>query len=305
MLALKEGATVEDHSQEKSIQKNSESSARNWLLIVAIAALAAVAANTVLPGRSEGKEATFGAGVSGISITASGTGVQVRHHDGAEVTASLSGNVRGRNLVMTERGNRVDLTVESRWTLFSWGGSNLEVNIPRNARPDLEVTTSSGRITLEDLSSGDVSVRTSSGRQNHENLQVDGSFTARSSSGKIDLDDVRATSYDLSTSSGGICAEDLAGTRLNARSSSGRICLETGTLEQDWQVESSSGRVTVELSRPGDMRVEFRGSSGSWDLDNDAFRADGTGARNSLNASSGSGGPLLSVRTSSGSFRLR
>jgi len=111
------------------------------------------------------------------------------------------------------------------------GELTIAVELPRSWRGDVELSTASGNITVEEA---DDLVR----------------FAARVSSGRIDLGEVAADQADLRTSSGEIRANSITATRVRLDASSGNISLH--------RIE---GTVEAELSSQ-DLRLDFTGRRG-------------------------------------------
>lgn len=172
---------------------------------------------------------------------------------------------------------------------------------------DLALNTSSGGVRIEDIRvGGDLALSTSSGGVRVQEAQVGGVLSANTSSGGITLEDaVAAGGYRLSASSGGINATGLPGSAVQATTSSGGIRLSAVAILDDWNLNASSGGVTVNLDRtPAALRIDFRGNSGGWTVANNLGLSTSETSGNRLLGSVGQGGPLLTVRTSSGRFQL-
>lgn len=204
--------------------------------------------------------------------------------------------------------------------------SNLAVNLDiRGSSSDIEADGVEGNLSC-DLSSGDVYVFAHSGdirvRGKSSDLQVNGlqgNIDIKTSSGDGKLDDVSGSvvvsassgdyrimdvggDLDVYTSSGDVYVDGVAGS-VRAETSSGDIQLNTLTADEgDFDVNSVSGDVFVELSPGFKGRLSLRSSSGS-------INSRVTGNIESVSdtkliASTGDGRGQLNVSTSSGDIRI-
>ena len=302
-----------------------------WLLVVAgIAVIVMGYGNfrgAVTPAEVAA-EAFDTAGLETIHVTNRSSSIVFGQADVSEVQVSLSGNVNSDQLQVERDGSNLNINVRRQWwtlPFLNFRGHELTVLLPRNFEPVVEITSSSGRVLLEEASLAGVMVRSSSGRVCLDDATVEGDVTISTSSGAVcvqdvdiagrlavtvssgsaDLVDALADSYDFISSSGRFSAEGLAGTTLNARVSSGRLTLEAETLLEDWNVQSSSGGVTVSFGKPpADFTLDHEASSGGLRVSDRYGLELPNGRRNQVTASFGNGGPRLSVRTSSGRFTL-
>ena len=208
----------------------------------------------------------------------------------------------------------------SGFQVLSFGLTNsrqeIIVHLPRDIIYNLDLTTSSGRITVEGVELYDAELRTSSGRLLMDNVIVQ-NLETRTSSGRMRLDNVTAQNLNARTSSGRFTAENLMAQNAHVRSSSGALRidgLEFGSIG----IESSSGSIRVQNARSnGPGEANLRASSGSIRFEI-ADRAEDYGYI--LTSSSGSirfngerlrdggnilGGPgSISAHTNSGSIRI-
>ncbi|WP_430817981.1 DUF4097 family beta strand repeat-containing protein [Carboxylicivirga marina] len=177
----------------------------------------------------------------------------------------------------------------------------------RNIDSNLNVSASSGSISLADIS-GDVRSTTSSGSQRHE--AIGGSLKAKASSGGIKVNEVKGEA-ETNTSSGSQAINSI-GSNLYAQASSGSI--KIGDVRGDVKAQTSSGGLSLSnvtgavnlVSTSGSQRgsnikltgnSSFKSSSGSvsMELSNDTEELSFA-----LRASSGS----LSAKGSSGRKNL-
>lgn len=301
---------------------------RLWLLgILAVAIVAIVVGNYPDQAEQSGFEAS---NVRIIQVDAAGTSIVFPESAGSEINVSLSGAGAGRyHLETNQTGDSLEIRARGGFLTFLpflFGRTKLIIALPAgfggeiragtsSGRIDIAgegrsltgatLTTSSGRIQVQDLTfTDDLQVRASSGRIELSNVDTAGTVDVTASSGSIGLEDVSAGSYRLRTNSGQVAATGLSGTALSAVTSSGRLDLSAPTMLADWELRSSSGRISVELLRPpDDMSVNFSASSGSVRVADRYGLEDAVLRGNSLQVPGS--GPELHVRASSGSFNLR
>jgi DUF4097 and DUF4098 domain-containing protein YvlB len=169
-------------------------------------------------------------------------------------------------------------------------------------RGDVTATTSSGDVTLMDVSAGDGSVDavSSFGEVLVQSAQG-GILKAKSSSGEVTVKESEFTGRaDLSTSFGDISASGVKARALDARTNSGKVVLQSLEIGDDLTAHSDFGDVQVKAS-----------SAQSYDLDTNSGKitADDTSGR--VKARSGFGdinirgaGVILDLSTSSGSIEF-
>lgn len=185
----------------------------------------------------------------------------------------------------------------------------------KGTRGKVSVKTSSAEIQLADLG-GEVEVETGSGAVSLAG--AGGHVTVSTSSSSIELRDLRAGLHartqsgalsatfagrgdvDVETGSSGITLKNVDG-GLTARSSSGRIEV-TGTPRALWNVSTTSGSQRIEVASGAGFTVDARTDSGSIVLDEP--KVEGTVEKQHVSGSVGSGGPLVTLRSRSGSIRL-
>ncbi len=186
----------------------------------------------------------------------------------------------------------------------------------KNTRGKVSVKTSSAEIELADLG-GDVEIETGSGAVSLAG--AGGHVTVSTSSSGIALRDLRAGLHartqsgavsarfagrgdvDVETGSSAITLEKVDG-GLTARSSSGRIEV-TGTPRAPWDVTTTSGSQRVEIASGAGFQIDARTDSGSIVLED--LKVDGTVEKQHVAGSVGTGGPVVTLRSHSGSIRVR
>lgn len=162
------------------------------------------------------------------------------------------------------------------------------------------VTVSTGSGSIDVAGAGRLNARAGSG--GIRAAAVAGSVTAQSGSGSIRIDQTGKGDSDVSASSGGITLTGVNGAA-RVRCSSGSVSIE-GRPSGPWSVNSSSGTVTLTL--PSDAAFELDASTSSGSIDSaHPITMVGQIDKKRLRGAVRGGGPLVEIRASSGSIRIR
>jgi hypothetical protein len=223
----------------------------------------------------------------------------------------------------------------------SWFGSRLrgvkvyfEIMVPREF--DLDVKTAGGSIRISDID-GEVELNTSGG--SIKTGEIGGPVNARSSGGSITVEsadgrvDVHTSGGSISvgeatgsvyaetsgggitldgvdgntrayTSGGGLKLKNLKG-NVEAKTSGGSIYAElTSEIDRDCSLRTSGGGITVYL--PRDISAEIDASTSGGRVSTDfPVTIRGKISKRSLKGKINNGGPLIYLRTSGGSIRIK
>jgi len=178
-----------------------------------------------------------------------------------------------------------------------------------------DIESSSGRVSVDSVTAGEVSIRSSSGRISVNSVAAD-RISIRSSSGSIELGSVNraagigaeglgenaASSVSVASSSGRVSADSIAAGRVSIHSSSGRISVNSVAANM-LSVNSSSGAIELGMV------------SGTADIESSSGSVRGTFTENAGNVSIATGSGSVTVglprsldfnfssRSSSGSLR--
>ena len=239
-----------------------------------------------------------------------------------------------------ERGNDAVVRVEKRgsWArrMFSSSSDRLRfvVEVPRRA--DLDLKTSGGSIDAESIQGrvelhssggsiavaeveGDVDAHTSGGSMNASEVRgnvrldtsggsiraegIDGDLIAKSSGGGIHVAGIGGDA-SVKTSGGSVEVFDVAGA-IEAHTSGGPVRASfTSGNASGGSLSSSGGGITATIDPAVALDVDAHTSGGrvSFDL---PITVHGATSRTSLRGELNGGGPLLKLRSSGGSIRLR
>ncbi len=164
----------------------------------------------------------------------------------------------------------------------------------------IEGKTSGGSISIEGCS-GTASVSTSGGSIRIG--EVDGEVRAKTSGGSIHISRAQG-SVQAKTSGGSIKVDEVLGP-IEAQTSGGSIRAQLSQQPPGpCHLKTSGGNVEVSLAADIGLQVDARTSGGRVSTDFPVV-TQGTLDKNSLKAAINGGGPLMTLRTSGGSIRLR
>jgi hypothetical protein len=173
-----------------------------------------------------------------------------------------------------------------------------------NIASDVSAHTGSGSIRLDQIA-GSVEVHTGSGSIHGGNIA--GSIIAKTGSGGIRLGQTAAEKgatreVEISTGSGSIEITGVNGP-LHAKSGSGGISV-TGNPSGDWELDASSGGLTLTLTSDAAFDLYAHSSSGRISVDH-PVTVTGTISKHEMRGKVRGGGHLIDVRSSSGSITIR
>jgi len=167
---------------------------------------------------------------------------------------------------------------------------------------ECSIEASSGSVRASDLQSQqEVTIHTSSGSIRANDIQSN-KIRMKAGSGSLEARNLSAKETALKTSSGSIRSYDIQG-NLSAETSSGSVKAVNKNLIGEWNIRTSSGSVSVQLDELDPLHVIFKGKSGSGKIVSENVEYQEK-SEHSLIGRIGDGENKLTVRTSSGSFRL-
>ena len=159
------------------------------------------------------------------------------------------------------------------------------------------VKTGSGAVSIDGVG-GTLDVITQSGGLDLRGLR--GALRARTQSGHLDATFIAAADIDVETGSSAITLTGVDGA-LEARTQSGRVNV-SGKPARPWTI--TTGSSAIELSIPAPTSFTLEATSRSGGVDTDGFRVDGTTDKRHVAGRIGSGGPLVTLNTRSGSIKV-
>jgi DUF4097 and DUF4098 domain-containing protein YvlB len=205
------------------------------------------------------------------------------------------------------------------------------VHVPRDTR--VAIVTDSGETTVRDISGAvsvqtqsaaidvsglgsEVTIKTGSGAVSVDRVggvlavttgsssvtarSLDGDVSVRTASGAVDLTLSGGGAADVETGSSGIRMAGIRGA-LTATTNSGRVIV-SGAPAAPWRISTGSGSVELSLARSG-MTIDATTGSGSIQLA--GVSVVGTTSKRSVKGPVGGGGPDVTIKSRSGSIRLK
>ncbi len=140
----------------------------------------------------------------------------------------------------------------------------------------LELSTSNGRVTLEDVTCNLLNVNTSNGTINLVDVEVASTIDANTSNGRIYLTNVSATEIDADSSNGKIIASGIIAQDIALETSNGDIELEVLGDREDYAVrmDTSNGDMNYDgigvsqtsFNPEGTLSIDLHTSNGDIDL---------------------------------------
>ncbi|MCM3412325.1 DUF4097 family beta strand repeat-containing protein [Metabacillus litoralis] len=259
------------------------------------------------------EEEVNGDEIQHIEVGTSSTNIKMVPSKGDSIKVKLTGKVSEKlkdkyKLVVTEEGDTVNIDVENQDLYFYVGFSfielNLEIEVPEKEYQSLVVESSSGDIDISQLKVEEFRTEASSGDITIDQISVSTNNKMEASSGTIHVKNSSASVFDLGASSGDIILQNVDG-HVEAETSSGSIELNNKQVTGNINALASSGDVIVHFDEsPKSLAVDFRGSSGEGVIELEGFSYEDK-SENIINGKIGSGEYELKVRTSSGDFQLK
>jgi hypothetical protein len=179
--------------------------------------------------------------------------------------------------------------------------ARLRVTVPKQFAVALQST--SGDAALTGLQ-GQLDLRTDSGDLALKAIQ--GPVTVRTSSGDIRAK-ACADTFDLEADSGDLDLADFTGPSIRVRTSSGDISVKWAVPPKaDSSLHATSGDITVKLPAASALNLDVATNSGDISAsDSLAIARQGKVSENSLRGTLNGGGPLLSLRATSGDIHIQ
>lgn len=163
---------------------------------------------------------------------------------------------------------------------------------------DVQARTGSGEIVISGVKG---ILRASSGSGDIRADQISGAITASTGSGDVRLTQAGSGDVEVSTGSGSVEVNGVNGAA-RIGTGSGNISAQ-GTPSGNWRLHTGSGDLTVELPRQTSFELYAHTSSGSIDS-KFPITVEGTITPRDLHGKVGNGGPVVDLRTSSGTIHI-
>jgi hypothetical protein len=224
-------------------------------------------------GRIDDRDLQEGVSISYILSVPAGTTLSTRTGSGSQVIEGIEGDIRA-----------------------STGSGSVAV---RSGGGSVQVSTGSGSVTAETVR-GALNATTGSG--SIRATGIGGAITAKTGSGGIEVEQTGAGDVEVSSGSGTVRLRGVKGA-VQASTASGGLTID-GQPTGDWRLSAASGSVRVELPAAQGFTLDAGTGSGRIDVAV-PVTVSGTIDRRSLRGDARGGGPLLHVRTASGSISIR
>ncbi|MFC0190087.1 DUF4097 domain-containing protein [Fictibacillus aquaticus] len=253
-------------------------------------------------------------GVENIEVDVSSTDVTVVPGQSGQIEVTLKGRLSktikeksNYKLSVEEKGDTLKVKVTQKNMYFYVGMGrvdlNLEVKVPEKMYKSLVIETSSGDIELRDLKADKVEAEASSGDIKMKNVSADSVSRSETSSGDITLKDSVSKKFELLASSGDMILNGLKGD-VTAETSSGEIDVKGKSASGNIKADTASGDVNVVFEdRPESLSIVFEGSSGDGTVNLAGVDYDKK-TDHTIAGRIGEGKYKLQVTTSSGDFEL-
>jgi len=210
-----------------------------------------------------------------------------------------------------------EVNQKSRGLLSSaWSNSNISMNIIVETPSDMQfnartsggnieassingkqyLKTSGGNVRLEAMT-GNGEISTSGGNITANDL--DGAYTLTTSGGNMNF--ARCSGAISAKTSGGNITLDFLNGSLDAKTSGGNIRATLHSVDNDVNLSTSAGSITINLPESASCNLVAKGGSVNMDR---SFKTDGVVKRDEVDVRMNGGGPIINARTSAGSVNI-
>ncbi len=249
-------------------------------------------------------------GIKNIKVSVSSSSINVIPTNDADLKAHLTGSLIGSSignfdLECYSSGNTLYINVNNskkvNFVFFGSSSLKLDIYIPSSYTNELNLSSSSGSITVKDLSFAALKCNLSSGSTTINNVIAD-IFEYTSSSGSLNANKLATKSSKLSNSSGSKKLIGFTGD-LKSTSSSGSTKVEYLSFDNNIDISASSGSVEVNLPENATFYLDSSASSGSIKSDF-PITVSGSSDKRQLKGTVGNDKNKVKIHTSSGSIRI-
>ncbi|MDE6284777.1 MAG: DUF4097 family beta strand repeat-containing protein [Bacilli bacterium] len=196
--------------------------------------------------------------VQNIKVNTRSADVKFVSTDSNEIKVTVYGDKEAKPNVSLENGRVFVDYVYSYFCIgFCFDHSYVEITVPKNYSPKIDVTTVSGDVALP-LSGTDLSVKTTSG-----DIEIDSFKDVNVSSVSGDIKLRSGNNINIDTTSGDITIHNVL-SFINAESISGEIRIDSLEIYQDSKLKTVSG--DVDIKSINDIFVEASTKSGDIDI---------------------------------------
>ncbi|WP_046213626.1 DUF4097 family beta strand repeat-containing protein [Paenibacillus wulumuqiensis] len=248
------------------------------IIIVAILVIGYLVYNRVTGAVTIHEEKTLSASaITSLKIDTSSANVEVLPGDGENIVATLDGEISPRlegkytfNMTPEQNVANIQLNMGNNVMgiqLDEVSKVGLKIMVPQKTWDQMEVTTTSGQITLHNIAANKLTTESSSGQQHISGLQISGSAAFQTTSGDIMAEQNEIASAKWETTSGKIQTAQLSGQSSEMQTTSGAIEYTQNELSPSVQLATSSGDIDAKLTGNTDsLQLQFESSSGTADI---------------------------------------
>lgn len=232
-------------------------------------------------------------GINHIKIDLSSTDVSLLPTNDDEITVELNGKnskklKRNLKLEVQEKAGTLDISLNGEDQIkFNIGviivDTSVDVYVPEKLYKSITVQTSSGDIDMKNLRAQDIYLKASSGEVRAENTLAESSFKIVTSSGDAHLKNNEAEEFELVASSGELTANNQKSMKAVFTTSSGDITLID--VLGDIKAVASSGSISVQNEEVAG-HIDAQASSGDVEIE---FAKEPTSLSINFKGSSGEG----------------
>lgn len=249
-------------------------------------------------------------GINEIVIDNSSTDINIIPEDRDNIEAHLYGKVsissKGNipKLTVTSTGDKLTIKNNKEETAVAGIYSSnlkLDIRIPKNYEKDIYIDSSSGNINIHDLKLDNYKCKLSSGDTEMKDLRVEDLFY-EASSGDFKGENIETKAGQFKASSGGINISGFSG-KLKVRTNSGEIKIDYKEFNNDVELQASSGDVELNLPLNAEFYLDAEVSSGDIECIFPITIKD-TGDKNRLSGTVKSDKNKVRIKTNSGDIRV-
>jgi lia operon protein LiaG len=231
------------------------------------------------------------------------------------MTVKLEGEIKKKfknkiRMSIAEEGEQMKVTYLSNdnslgFKLGSEKDVNLRVTIPENAYKELSMHTTSGDVTVENITAENIKIMSTSGDQTIKMLESEGTALFQSTSGNFKLERNVLSNFSIESTSGDLEMKAWTSQSGKINTTSGNITMIIEGMINKLNINTTSGDVKTTFSKsPESLKIDFKGNSGKTDIRLNGIMYEEKD-KNSAIGVIGDGINILNVKTESGDFTVK
>lgn len=287
------------------------------ILIIAVIVIAYIVYQRMNSSEALHEQKTIpAASVTSMKIDTTAPDVEITPGEQSDIVVTLDGDISPRlkgkytfDVTADQNVMNVQLATDNNSLgikLDEISDLKLKITVPQKEWDQIQVTTTSGDITLHNLAANMLQAQTSSGEQHVSGLKISGTATIKTTSGDIDAQQNEINTAQWETTSGVIQSQQLSGQSAALQTSSGAIKYTQAQPLPNVELTTSSGDVDAVLKGSTDsLQLQFTSSSGTADIGVDGMLYKDKSEHSALGVK-GEGDPQqrITVNTSSGDLKV-